>query len=131
MSTRRIVIGKRNDGTFGIFVSPAGVDAFFAADSSLILNIQSKVSQLILLGQVSSSQTISLGLSRSPIVLVTSKNSLAGIYGYPGGAGPVRPSPLGTNVSAFSYAVINGNGASVSISAPVPTTVAVYAKAFT
>ena len=131
MSTRRIVIGKRNDGTFGIFVSPSGVDAFTAADASLVLNIQSKVSQLILMGSVSSNQVISLGLSRSPVVHVTSKNTLAGVPGYSGAGGPTRPSPLAVNVSAFSYATINGNGASVTIIAPVPTSFAVYAKPFT
>ena len=131
MSTRRIVIGRRADGTYGIFVSRPGFDAYTTADVNLVLNIQSKVSQLILMGSVNSTQVVPLGLSRSPVVLVTSKNTMAGVPGYVGPGGPTRPSPLAINVSAFASATINGNGASVTINAPIPTTFAVYAKPFT
>lgn len=143
MSTRRIVIGRRSDGTEGLFVSKAGFDAYSTPDANLVMNISNKVSMLLLLGLVSSSQTISLGLTRSPIVLVTSENNLRGtLAAYSGPGGPVRPSPLffetpngsgGYNVgmSPASSATINGNGASVTISCGVATVYAVYSKAFT
>ena len=55
--TRRIIGGSRANGDVGLFISPPGVDAFTAADAALILNVTSKVSQLLLLGRASSSQT--------------------------------------------------------------------------
>lgn len=130
MTTRRVIIGKRSNGDNGIFVSPAGVDAFTAADSQLLLNIQSKVSQLILLGRVSSSQTVALGLNRSPVVLCTSRNTLAGVPGHSGSGGPTRPSPLNGSFPTSS-ATINGNGASMTINCSVDTVYAVYGLAFT
>jgi hypothetical protein len=130
MSDRRINVGKRNDGTYGIFVARPGFDAFTTADANLVLNIQSKVSQLLMLGHVASTQTISLGLSRSPMVLVTSKNTLASVPGHVGSGGPTRPSPLG-NGFPFSSATINGNGVSLTVSCSVDTTYAVYSTPFT
>jgi len=142
MSTRRVVIGKRADGAYGIFVSKAGFDAYTTADSNLLLNVSSKVSTLLLLGKVSSTQTIALGLSRSPIVLVTTQNSLSGLPGYSGSGGPCRPSPLmsmtpdGSGGYVVGYttpgtATINGNGASMTVTCGGPTVYAVYSKAFT
>jgi hypothetical protein len=141
VSTRRVVIGKRGDGTFGIFVSRDGFDAFNTADANLLLNISSKVSALILLTTVASTQTISLGLSQSPLALVTSLNGLESLPGYTGTGGPARPSPfllLIPNGDGFiitrtpvASATINGNGASLTISCSAPTTVAVYSKPFT
>lgn len=143
MTTRRIVIGKRSDGTEGIFVSKAGFDAYSTADANLVMNISSKVSVLLLLGTVSSTQVISLGLSRSPTVLVTSENSLQNtIAGYTGPGGPARPSPLLTltpdghggyivGQAPASSATINSNGASMTVSCSVATVYAVYSKAFT
>lgn len=128
--TRCVILGPRNDGTIGIFVSPAGVDAFTAADSALLLNISSKVSQLILLGRVSASAVITLGLSRSPYVFVTGQYDFSAIIGHTLGPGPARPSPgVGqTNTSA----TINSNGASMTISTPTqPVVYQVYAQAFT
>lgn len=132
--SRRIVIGPRSNGDTGIFVSPPGVDAFTAADSSLVLNVSSKVSQLILLGHISASQTISLGLGQQPIVFLTFSaiNSITGANGtttFPANAGPTRPSPVNVGQNGSSV-TINSGGASMSISAPGPVTYAVYSKTF-
>jgi hypothetical protein len=142
VSTRRVVIGKRGDGTFGIFVSRDGFDSFNTADANLLFNISSKVSALILLTTVASTQTISLGLSQSPLALVTSLNGLSSLPGYSGTGGPARPSPFLLLIpdgsggfiitrTPVSSATINGNGASLTISCSAPTTVAIYSKPFT
>jgi hypothetical protein len=143
MTTRRVVIGKRFNGDYGIFVSKPGFDAYNAADADLSLNISSKVSALLLLAHVSSTQTISLGLSRSPIALVTSLNALSSyLPGAPVTSGPTRPSPMFAlqsdgnggfviTASPSAAAVINGNGASITISCSGPANVAVYTVPFT
>lgn len=127
--TRRIVLGPRGNGDVGLFVSPPGVDAFTASDASLLLNVTSKVSQLILLGRITSSQTIALGLGRSPLVFITSQFDFSGVIGHTAGPGPFRPSPppFGTR----STATINGNGLSMTLSIAYPTTYQVYSQAFT
>ncbi|WP_257195872.1 MULTISPECIES: hypothetical protein [unclassified Bradyrhizobium] len=126
-----------------MFVSKgSGFDAHTTADSNLILNVSAKVSTLLLLGKVSATQTIALGLSRSPIVMVTTQNPLTGLPGYSGSGGPCRPSPLITmtpdgsggyivGISPPGAAIINGNGASLTVSCSGPTVYAVYSKAFT
>ena len=125
---KRIVLGIRNNGDVGIFVSPAGVDADTAADSALLLNVSSKVSQLILLGSVNSNSTVVLGLGSKPIVFVTSEWNFSGVIGHTLGSGPMRPSPmLGTS---FASATINSGGASMDIVAPTKTKYAVYSQAF-
>lgn len=124
----RVIVGPRANGDIGLFVSPPGVNADTAADAALRLSITSKVSQLIMLGQVASNQTISLGLSRSPFVFVTSCNTLVGVPGHTWGDGPVRPSPLQGGASAV---VINSNGASMTIVCSTKTIYEVYNQAFT
>jgi hypothetical protein len=143
MTTRRVVIGKRADGTNGLFVSKVGFDAYNTADANLILNVSSKVSMLLLMGKVGSTTTIALGLSRSPIVLVTTLNPLSSnLPGYSGSSGPARPSPFMTltpdghggfvvGSSPPGTATINSNGASVTITCSVTTVYAVFSKAFT
>ena len=132
--SRRVVIGKRNNGDLGVFVSPSGVDAFTASDSSLILNISSKFSQLILLGHASSSTAISLGLGSQPVVFLTTigTNSITGVNGtttFPANAGPTRPSPVNVGASGSSV-TINSGGASMSLNLASAATYAVYSKAF-
>lgn len=132
----RIVGGPRlRDGAVGLFISPPGVDADTAADSALLLNATSKVSQLILLGRlVSFPQTVALGLGRSPLVFLVSQFNFSGVIGHTQGPGPVRPSPPGlAGQSNQSTAQINGNGVSVSISSGngFPIVFEVYSQAFT
>ena len=127
--TRRVVF-QRSNGDRGIFVSPPGVDAYTALDADLLLNVTSKVSQLILLGNIAAGGgTVTLGLHRSPYVFVTSTYDFSGIIGHTLGPGPMRPSPMpgGSNSSA----TINSNGASMTITAPTKTIYAVYGQAFT
>lgn len=126
--SRRIVVGRRNNGDFGLFVSPPGVDAFTAADSALKLSINSKVSQLILMGSVASTQSVILGLSQQPIVLVTGYNDFSSVLGSYS-AGPMRPSPATSSYSSSS-ATISSGGASMTISCAAKTVYAVYSKAF-
>ena len=126
--TRRVVIGKRGNGDTGVFVSPAGVDAYSAADASLLLNVVSKVSQLILSGNVSSTQLISLGLGQQPIVLLTTYYNASLIVGVTSN-GPFRPSPFQPGLTAGNVA-INGSGISMTITTSVQTGFAVYSKAF-
>lgn len=127
--SRRIVLGARANGDVGLFISPPGVDAMTAADSALILNVTSKVSQLLLMGRIFSSQTIPLGLSRSPYVFITSQWDFANVTGHTTGPGPFRPSPppFGTG----STATINGNGASMTLNIAYTTIYQVYSQAFT
>lgn len=128
--TNRVVIGPRNNGNVGLFVSPPGVDADTAADSALVLNVTSKVSQLILVGHVATTTSgIVLGLGQKPFVFVTSQFNFAGVPGHTAGAGPLRPSPPDTALNT-SYAVINSGGASMDINAPAPVTYFVYSQAF-
>lgn len=126
--SRRVILGARANGDTGLFISPPGVDAYTAADSALVLNVSSKVSQLILLGSISSSQLISLGLGQQPIVLVTSYNTVSSSSGNQ--SGPSRPSPVASDQGTSSSVVINSGGASMTISALVKTVYAVYSKAF-
>ncbi len=128
MTIRRAIVGPRANGDTGLFISPPEIDAFTAPDSELLLSINSKISQLILLGSVSSSQTISLGQSEQPIVLVTSYNSVSSSIGNQ--SGPSRPSPVASDSGTGSSVAISGGGASMSISCAVKTVYAVYSKAF-
>jgi hypothetical protein len=136
MTIWRAIAGKRNNGDYGCFVSPPGIDAYTAADGSLILTINAKVSQLLLLGQVSSSQTVALGLGKNPFIFLTSQNPFSD-GGVTNLSGPVRPSPCATVVSGpalsrgnLASAVINSSGASLSISTGVKTFFSVFNKAF-
>ncbi len=126
--SRRIVLGPRANGDVGLFVAPPGVDAMTAPDSSLALNVTSKVSQLILMGRASASTLVALGLSRSPFVFLTSQWDFANVIGHTLGPGPFRPSPpfFGTP----STCTINGNGASMSLSLSFPAIYQVYSQAF-
>jgi hypothetical protein len=133
--TRRVVIGPRSNGDVGVFVSPSGVDAYTAADSNLVLGISSRVSQLLVLGRVSSSARVTLGFGAVPHVLLTSQQSLN--LGYISITGPMRPSPMFSltddghggftvNPASPSYADIASDGAYMDITAPSPTIYAVY-----
>lgn len=128
--TKRVVIGPRANGDVGLFVSPAGVDADTAADSALLLNVTSKVSQLIMTGLVSAGgHTIALGLSRSPYVFITSQWDWSGVVGHTEGPGPFRPSPPPSGTQ--SSVTILSDGDSMTISAAYDVYYQVYGQAFT
>jgi hypothetical protein len=128
--TNRVVIGPRNNGDIGVFVSPPGVDADTAADSALRLSITSKVSQLILLGRVAAgTNLVALGLGRSPFVFLTSQWDFSGVAGHTLGPGPFRPSPPPSGTT--SHLVINGDGVSMTITAAYTCVYEVYGQAFT
>ena len=132
MSTCRVCIGVRNNGDRGIFVAPVGGDAMYGADNTLILNISTKIPQLLMLGFVTANTVIPLGFTRQPIVLVTGSANLSGIPGY-SQVGPTRPSPMGygtSGASVTSYAVINSGGASMTIIANSRTSYAVHNMPF-
>lgn len=128
MTVRRAIIGKRANGDMGVFVSPAGIDALTASDAQLILNISSKVAQLIMLGFVASSQSVVLGLTRVPIVFLTSYTTLNGITGYESFDGPLRPSPsaLGSYSHPASFATVEAGGGYMNLNGPTKMTYAVY-----
>lgn len=133
--TRRVVIGKRSNGDTGVFVSPVGVDAYTAADSALVLGISSRVSQLLLLGKVTSSQNVTLGFGAVPHVLLTSLQTyLDATVSF---SGPVRPAPWITSTpdghggfivssATPSYADIASDGSYMAVTAPRTTIYAVY-----
>lgn len=135
MTTRRVVIGRRANGQKGVFIAPPGIDAYTAVDSQLTLGVGTAIPQLVMEGWLSSSTTLPLGFSHSPIVLLHSMgtfNYLTTING------PMRPSPMpsinsdGTQWTkiAPSYAQINSNGASVSFSIVQRTYYQIYNKAW-
>lgn len=127
--SRRIVVGKRGNGDYGIFVSKAGFDALVALDNELIMNISDKVSSLIMLGNVPETVTIPLGFSQPPVVLATAQYSLAWLENFVGTGGPARPSPF-LDFGGSVTATINDNGASVTITSNGKAVYAVYSKAF-
>lgn len=138
--TRRVVIGRRANGDTGVFVSPVGVDAYTTADANLVLGISARVSQLLLLGSVSSSQSVALGFGGVPHVLITSLQTVN--LSYITFNGPVRPSPMMTSTpdgsggytytsADPSFADIASDGSSMYVTAPRKTIYAVYNRAIT
>jgi hypothetical protein len=126
--SRRVRAGQRANGDVGLFIAPPGLDASTAPDAALILNVTSKVSQLILLGKIVSSGTVALGLSRSPFVFLTSQFDWSSVVGHTLGPGPFRPSPAPGG--GASNCVINGNGASMTFNLSFAATYQVYSAAF-
>src|ERR1700748_1510921 len=123
----RAVIGPRSNGDVGLFISPSGVNAMSAADSQLLMNISSPVSQLIAMGKVFSSGTVvPLGLTHSPFVFIQSLFDFSGIIGHTLGPGPVRPSPIFGATLTPSTATINSNGDSITFNISLTTLYEVY-----
>ncbi|NEV75649.1 hypothetical protein DYI24_01135 [Rhodopseudomonas sp. BR0C11] len=143
MTERGIVMGFRGSGDCGLFVAPLGVDAYVASDDQLTLNVSSKVSQLILSGWVYEPSIVAMGLTRSPYVFITSRETVSDIVGLSGWNGVIRPSPSGLKTGTEqgggitfityppSYAAINGNGATMTIQTTRATFYSVYNKPFT
>lgn len=127
--SRRVVLGTRSNGDTGVFVARPGADAHTAVDSTLLLSIYEKVSSLLLMGYVGSSQTVSLGFGARPIVILSSIRTVMSSF-----TGIVRPSPLyyslyTTPSSAHASASVAGDGASMYVTAPVLTRYEVYNEA--
>jgi hypothetical protein len=121
--TRRVVIGPRANGDKGVFVSPAGVDAFTATDAQLLLSITDRIPQLLQMGFLSSSTTIFMGLSSQPFVLLFNSANMSAIPGYTQ-VGPARPAPI-FNTDTQSYADLSG-GTSMFITCGQRTSYQVY-----
>lgn len=110
-------------------ISYPGYDVFSAGADQLILNINEKVPQLLLLTIVNGSQDIGLGYSTKPVVLVTGTVDLGSLPGYGGYSGPCKPSPLGLGAPGAnprSWCTIQANGAYISVHAESRTQVSVY-----
>lgn len=127
---RRVVIGRRANGDNGIFVSNNPYDAYTAADADLMLNISSKIVQLLLLGSVASPATVPLGFGRMPVVILTTRLSMAGVPGYGDFDGPTRPAPndlYSTNADP-SFADLASDGSSMAVypASPSRTSYAAY-----
>ena len=123
--SRRARVGPRANGDAGLFIGPPGADAATAADAALILNVSSKVSQLILMGRAIQSVTVPLGLSRSPFVY-----DWASVIGHTLGPGPFRPSPPFLAGASPSTAAINNHGESMSLNLVFPAVYQVYSATF-
>ena len=126
--SRRARVGPRANGDVGLFIGPPGADAATAADAALILNVSSKVSQLILMGRATSSGIVPLGLSRSPFVFLTSQFDWANVIGHALGPGPFRPSP--PPFGNPSNCAINNHGESMTLNLSLPATYQVYSATF-
>jgi hypothetical protein len=126
--SRRARLGPRANGDVGLFSGQPGADAATAADAALILNVSSKVSQLILMGRATSSVTVPLGLSRSPFVFLTSQFDWSNVIGHTLGPGPFRPSP--PPFGNASSCAINNHGESMTLSLSFPATYQVYSATF-
>ncbi|MES2030832.1 MAG: hypothetical protein V4477_16755 [Pseudomonadota bacterium] len=129
MSDRRVVIGMRANGDDGIFVAPSGLDALTASDAQLLLNISSKVPQLILLGAVASSQSVALGTGRAPYVFLTNRQSMVGVPGYGNLDGPIRPAPngtYGTTTECYADVATDGSSMAVTVASGTRVSYAVY-----
>ncbi len=128
--TRRVVIGRRANGDYGIFASPPGVDAFTAPDDQLNLSASNRVVQLLQMGVLGSSSSVYLGLSVRPIVLIFGSGNTAGeLPGYPGVVGVARPAPL-YNTDPQAYTDIASDGSSMFVTCATRTIYAVYNRQF-
>jgi hypothetical protein len=78
MSTRRILLGKRGDGTTGLFVAKSGFDAMTASDDDLLMNMNQFTEQMIMFGQTisipPSGTVIPFGFTNVPFVILTGTN---------------------------------------------------------
>lgn len=128
--TRRVVIGQRANGDFGIFVSPPGIDAYTATDDQLNLSASNRVTQLLQIGVLGGSGSVYLGLPVRPLVLIFGTGNATGeLPGYPGVQGVARPAPLyGGDPQA--YADIASDGSSMYVTCSIRTIYAVYNRQF-
>jgi hypothetical protein len=67
--TTRVVLGKRGSA-YGLWVSPAGVDAMSAADSLLRFHMNTALEQLAMIGYATAGQVVALNFGVQPHVLL-------------------------------------------------------------
>jgi hypothetical protein len=124
--TRRVVIGRRGNGNYGIFISPPGVDAFTASDDQLTLNVSDRIPQLLQLGVLYSTGSVYMGLGVRPhVLLFGSGNTTGELPGYSGIVGVSRPAPLFAG-DPQAYADIASDGSSMTLTCGARTIYAVY-----
>lgn len=128
--SRRVVLGRRANGDYGLFVSPPGVDAYTAPDDQLNLSASNRVAQLLQIGAVGGSTSVFLGLSVRPIVVLFGTGNVSGeLVGYPGVQGIGRPAPLFAS-DPVSYVDVAGDGSSMAITCGARCVYAVYNRQF-
>jgi hypothetical protein len=112
---RRIIIGRRKDGQYGLWVSAPGWDADTAPTDGLLLEMTQSVAQILMRGTVVPSVIVPLNLNTSPLVLLTALSFNPGR----GKICNVRPWPAGDDFSNCTAAVsrdsmqIDGSATSV------------------
>lgn len=74
--TTRIVLGRRANGTYGLFVSAPGFDADVASNDQLLLGLNQFTEQLLLAGSTASLPAFVpfVGFANAPYVFLTSTN---------------------------------------------------------
>lgn len=112
--TKRVVIGRRLDNTYGLFISAPGVDVDYASPDQLLLGLTQAVSQIVMIGAVPAGATlVPLGFSRSPFVILNTFQSINNtLYTF---TGRMKPSPYDVEANG-ARAQINGNGLSMTVS---------------
>jgi hypothetical protein len=128
--TRRVVLGQRANGDYGLFVSPPGIDAYTAPDEQLSLSASNRMAQLLQIGAIGGSTTVFLGLSIRPIVILFGTGNITGeLPGYPGVQGVGRPAPLFAG-DPQSYVDIAGDGSAMNVTCGARTIYAVYNRQY-
>jgi hypothetical protein len=128
--TRRVVLGQRANGDYGLFVSPPGIDAYTAPDDQLNLSASNRLTQMLQIGVVTESQNVHLGLTVRPIVMLFGSGNTTGeLPGYPGIVGVARPAPL-FGGDPIAYADIASDGSTMAITCSTRTIFAVYNRDF-
>ena len=105
--TPRVVLGKRGS-EYGIWATPPGFNALTALDAVMIMQMSTSVDQTIMIGAVSSTQTVPLGLNARPIVFLTVKGThptLGNVSMNPGLAGFNNTSGSRADIEAASMLI--------------------------
>jgi len=112
--TKRVVLGRRADNTYGLFISVPGVDVDYASSDQLLVGLTQATSQIVMIGVVGAGSTlVPLGFTRSPFVLLNTFQSMNNtLYTF---AGRMKPSPFDVEANG-ARSQINGNGASMTVS---------------
>lgn len=116
--TRRVIIGRRGDEA-GIWISKPGIDAEVAEGSELLLALSERSEQIIMMGVASPlPQTIPLGLSQRPFVILTSTSVIPvefnGSQAQSSQGGLVRPYPYGSSTGSNCEALVTTTELTIS-----------------